>query len=399
MKLTPHEQKILKIIEQHPKIIDSPEERNLIAKQNGLTEKTLRNRIAEFRKRGFIDLDKKNTKSEQDSLITDNDEINVKEIWNILKHKKKLVVKFALISTTIGLTYSLIATIYFESNISLYPAGELSQSGGILGDFQGLAKSFGMGGLSSAPTYNIPDIIRSRRLKKDIVLKDWKSQKYPKGSNLITYWEIDKIKMFSPMKIIRSILPSGSQNLNKLDLYTYESILKLDDLISVKEEISGLITVRVQMEDPILASNIANYIAEYVKNFISIEQKREANRNIIFVQKQMEEAKLKTENSEDKLTKFRKNNPLRLDTPTTEMIRERLESRVEENRTVYITIRQQLEIAKIDEAKEKLLINILDLAEPAVKKSRPKRTLIVVLSFFAGCMLSVPFALFSDRKD
>ena len=399
MKLTPHEEKILKIIEQHPKIIDSPEERSLIAKQNGLTEKTLRNRIAEFRKRGFIDLDKKNIKSEQDSLITDNDEINVKEIWNILKYKKKLVVKFALISTTIGLTYSLIATIYFESNISLYPAGELSQSGGILGDFQGLAKSFGMGGLSSAPTYNIPDIIRSRRLKKDIVLKDWKSQKYPKGSNLITYWGIDKIKMFSPMKIIRSILPSGSQNLNKLDLYTYESILKLDDLISVKEEISGLITVRVQMEDPILASNIANYIAEYVKNFISIEQKREANRNIIFVQKQMEEAKLKTENSEDKLTKFRKNNPLRLDTPTTEMIRERLESRVEENRTVYITIRQQLEIAKIDEAKEKLLINILDLAEPAVKKSRPKRTLIVILSFFTGCMLSIPFALFSDRKN
>ena len=306
--------------------------------------------------------------------------------------------KFAILSTTIGLIYSLIATIYFESNISLYPAGELSQSGGILGDFQGLAKSFGMGGLSSAPTYNIPDIIKSRRLKKDIVLKNWESQKYPQGSNLITFWEIDKMKMFSPMKIIRSILPSGSQNLNKLDLHTYESILKLDDLISVKEEISGLITVRVQMEDPILASNIANYIAEYVKSFISLEQKREANRNIIFVQKQMEEAKLKTENSEDKLTKFRKNNPLRLDTPTTEMIRERLESRVEENRTVYITIRQQLEIAKIDEAKEKLLINILDLAEPAVKKSRPKRTLIVLLSFFAGCLISIPFALFYNRK-
>ena len=64
------------------------------------------------------------------------------------------------------------------------------------------------------------------------------------------------------------------------------------------------------------------------------------------------------------------------------MIRKRLESRVEENRTVYITIRQQLEITKIDEAKEKLLINILDLAEPAVKNSK-KRTLIVILSFFA----------------
>ena len=50
------------------------------------------------------------------------------------------------------------------------------------------------------------------------------------------------------------------------------------------------------------------------------------------------------------------------------MIRERLESAVEENRAVYITLRQQFEIAKIDEAKEKLLINILDTAEPAKKK-------------------------------
>lgn len=399
MKLTPHEEKILQIIKRYPAIINDPEKRSNIAKQNGLSEKTLRNRIAEFRKRGFLNFNKSHSKPTKKSLITDNDEINVKEIWNILTIKKKLVAKFAIITMLVGMTYSLMATIYFESNISLYPAGELSQSGGILGDFQGLAKSFGMGGLSSAPTYNIPDIIKSRRLKKDIVLRDWESQKYPAGSNLITYWDIDKAKIFTPMKIIRSILPSGGQKSSKLDLHTYESILKLNDLISVKEEISGLITVRVQMEDPILASNIANYIADYVRNFISFEQKREANRNILFVQKQMEEAKLRTERSEDKLTKFRKNNPLRLDTPTTEMIRERLESRVEENRTVYITIRQQLEIAKIDEAKEKLLINILDLAEPAVKKSRPKRTLIVLLSFFAGCIISVPFALFSDRKN
>ena len=66
------------------------------------------------------------------------------------------------------------------------------------------------------------------------------------------------------------------------------------------------------------------------------------------------------------------------------MMRERLQSGVEENRAVYITLRQQFEIAKIDEAKERLLINILDTAEPAVKKAKPKRTLIVILSFLFG---------------
>jgi uncharacterized protein involved in exopolysaccharide biosynthesis len=280
----------------------------------------------------------------------------------------------------------------------LYPAGELSQTSGVLGDFQGLAKSFGLGGLASAPTYNIPDIIKSRRLKKNIVLRKWKTQEFPDGSNLIKYWGLDDPAFFSPMKFVRKLLPSGGFSSSKLDKETYEAILELDGLISVKEEISGMISVTVLMEDPNLASDIANYIAEYVKSFISIEQKREAARNKVFVEKQMEDAKLQLEISEDSLTEFRKNHPLRLDTPSIEMMRERLQSSVEENRAVYITLRQQFEIAKIDEAKERLLINILDTAEPAVKKAKPKRTLIVILSFLFGIFLAVPYTLYLDRR-
>tara|TARA_B100001250_G_scaffold130583_1_gene111303 strand:+ start:2856 stop:4058 length:1203 start_codon:yes stop_codon:yes gene_type:complete len=398
MKLTPHEEKILNIIKASPEIIDSPDKRATVAKKHGLTEKTLRNRIAELKKRGLVKVQKGEIKEDKKPLITDNDEININVIGEILLKKRKFVSKFALLCTLAGLTYSLIATIYFESKISLYPAGELSQTGGVLGDFQGLAKSFGLGGLASAPTYNIPDIIKSRRLKKDIVLKEWKTKEYPEGSNLIEYWELDEPSFFSPMKLIRKFLPSGGFKSAKLDKETYEAILELDELISVKEEISGLISVTVLMEDPRLASDIANYIAEYVKSFISLEQKRETSRNKTFVEKQMEEAKSQTENSEDSLTDFRKDHPLRLDTPSIEMMRERLESTVEENRAVYITLRQQFEIAKIDEAKERLLINVLDTAEPAVKKAKPKRTLIVLLSLFGGFILAIPFSIYLDRR-
>ena len=183
MKLTPHEQKILNIIEENPQIIDSPGKRATVAKRYGLTEKTLRNRIAELKKRGLVNIEKGKIQKDKKPLITDNDEININVISEILFKKRKFVSKFAIICTLIGLTYSLLATIYFESRISLYPAGELSQTGGVLGDFQGLAKSFGLGGLASAPTYNIPDIINSRRLKKDIVLKKWKTRLYPNKKN------------------------------------------------------------------------------------------------------------------------------------------------------------------------------------------------------------------------
>ena len=398
MKLTPHEQKILKIINDNPKVVDNPNIRSKIAKKYQLTEKTLRNRIAELRKRGLLEKKSNAQSDENKPLITENDEINLNAVWDIIRKNKKFLFKFSSCTTLIGLAYSLLATIYFASRISLYPAGELIRGAGSLGDFQGLAKSFGLGALGSAPTYNIPDIINSRKLKKDIVLKKWENKKHPDGSNLIAFWGLDKPSFFSPLSTIRKILPSGNISVNKSDKELDEAILQLDELIGVKEEISGLISVTVLMQDPQLASDIANYIAEYVKNFISVEQKREATRNRAFIEKQMEEAKSQNEKSEDLLTEFRKRNPLRLDTPSIEMIRERLESAVEENRAVYITLRQQFEIAKIDEAKEKLLINILDTAEPAVKKAKPKRTLIVALSFFAGLLFAIPFAIYFDRR-
>ena len=197
MKLTPHEEKILRIIKNNPKVVNQPAVRESVAKKYGLTEKTLRNRIAELRKRGLLSKKSERNPIEKKPLITENDEINLNAVWDIVRNNKKFLFKFSFCTTCLGLAYSLLATIYFASRISLYPAGELIQGGGSLGDFQGLAKSFGLGALGSAPTYNIPDIINSRKLKKDIVLKNWKTTKYPDSSNLVAFWDLDKPSFFS----------------------------------------------------------------------------------------------------------------------------------------------------------------------------------------------------------
>ena len=54
MELTSHEQKILDIVNNHPEILEKPEKRTQIAELYGLSEKTLRNRIAELKKYGLI---------------------------------------------------------------------------------------------------------------------------------------------------------------------------------------------------------------------------------------------------------------------------------------------------------------------------------------------------------
>ena len=337
----------------------------------------------------------KNTKIKQ-QIINDNDEIDFVAFWHILIQAKATIIKITASFTTLGLLYVLFATPYYQSTISLYPAGEINNTSSLFGgNLQGIAQSFGVGigGLGQAPTYNIPDIIDSRRLKKNIVLKSWTNNLYPDGSDLIKYWGIDKQKWYWPDKWLSNVWPSSGFVSDNYYKYLYIATKYLGNLIIVNEQPSGLITVSVLMEDPILAADIANYISEYVINFISLEQHREAEKNRKFIYDQQIYAKEELSYTEEVLTTFRKQHPIALDTPDLQLERGRLMRDIETNQAVYITMRQQYEIAKIEEAKENLLINILDIAEPAVKQSKPKGKVIIMLSIIVGGLFGIAIIL------
>ena len=121
-------------------------------------------------------------------IINERDEINLVALWYILIQRKWIIFKITGYFTAIGIIYSLLATPYYQSTISMYPAGEIADNNSLFGgNLQGIAESFGIGGVGSTPTYTLPDIINSRRLKKAIVLKLWSNSLYPNGSNLIKY--------------------------------------------------------------------------------------------------------------------------------------------------------------------------------------------------------------------
>ena len=54
INLSPHEKKILSLVDKYPSIIDDPLERKRIAELNGMSEKTLRNRLADLKRYGII---------------------------------------------------------------------------------------------------------------------------------------------------------------------------------------------------------------------------------------------------------------------------------------------------------------------------------------------------------
>jgi uncharacterized protein involved in exopolysaccharide biosynthesis len=388
MELTQHEQKILDIVNNHPEILDDPSQRESIARQYGLTEKTLRNRIAEFKKYGVINPD--------NQVMTTSGDIDLIQIIQLIWKKKNTIISFSGFFGVLAFIYILVKTPLYTSTITMYPAGDLSSSKAVMGtNLATLAESFGLAGMSAAPNYNIPDIVTSTRIKKKIVIEEWTSQIFSNHTNLISYWEIDQNK-FNPIQWLFSFLPNNNLPTSQKNKFMDKAILKLEDRINVSETGSGLITINVDMEEPQLAADIANYISQFVIDFVSKVQKSNAFKNRIFIEEQLNNASVILKNSERTLVTFKNSHPEQMDTAELKMKRMGLMRDIEENQTVYLTLRQQFEIARIDEQKEEILINILDEAHPAVEISKPRRLMTLFIAGFLGFALAIPVILYRD---
>ena len=290
--------------------------------------------------------------------------------------------KFFLSFFLFGLFYVFTSDTLYKSTITLYPAGELSDSSNILSQLSEYTETFGVS-MPTKSNYYIPDIIDSYSLKNEIVNKEWNSKKFPNKTNLIEYWEINDYSFLE--RVITYLKLNFNNNFFDKDLYDLnKAIKKLDKLISVNEAYSGLIEVEVLFEEPQLSADIANYISQYVINFVNKEQKTFARKTKTFTEERFKIAENELIDSEDELTNFRKEYPLINDTPELQLLRLRLARNVEVNQEVYITLRNQLEIAKIEESKERLFINILDKAYPSIKKEHPKIFLLLFIFSFLG---------------
>jgi uncharacterized protein involved in exopolysaccharide biosynthesis len=67
--------------------------------------------------------------------------------------------------------------------------------------------------------------------------------------------------------------------------------------------------------------------------------------------------------------------------------------------TLFEVLAKQFEIARIDEAKDATLIQVLDVAVQPERKSRPKRVLIVLVTVLVATLLSVFAAFYVDAWD
>jgi len=326
---------------------------------------------------------------EEKIQIIKDDIIDFRALVKVIWDGRKLILTVTGVITFIGLLYSLLATPYFKSTLTLYPA---SSDTGTLGQLQGIAATFGMSVGGSETDYNIPDVVKSRRVRKMILEQHWMTEKYNYPVDLITFWEINDTTSipFNPIVWMKNVLaaPKGSED--DIAIKWEEEVLKrLGDLISVSEDRkTELIRIDVLMEEPQLSADVANYIAVAANDYIQGEHSIEASRNRNFIEERLTIVKDELNESENTLKEFRQENRRIADSPELQLEQERLLRQVEIKQQVYITLQKQLELARIDEVKQTPVIHTLDIAEPAIRKDKPKRKMIVLLSLILGGIIS-----------
>ena len=322
--------------------------------------------------------------------------INSKDIVILFKKNRTFIKRCILSFLILSIIYSFFVTVYYESKITLYPAGELSDSSEIFSDFSDLIESLGINNLSPDNNFYIPDIIESTNLRKEIVNKKWVTKKFSNPVSLIDYWELADKSIIGKTILFFKNYFNAFEVKNTL-LLENDAIDKLDDLIEVDEQNSGLIEVKVLMEEPELAKDIVDFISNYVIEYVSNEQREFASKTREYLENRMYLAKEELYNSENKLSDFRTQYPLNLDTPNLQLKRLRLIRSVDVNQEVFITLRKQYELAKIEESKARLFINILDTGKENVYKEYPKRFIIILSFIFLGILLSIIYLILNQR--
>jgi len=280
----------------------------------------------------------------------DEDEINLLDLLIVLAKHKIMIVKVTFAAALLAVGISLLLTnIYTGTTKILPPQQSQSSASALLNQLGGLA---GMAGGSLGiknPNDLYVAMLKSRNVMEKIV------------------------KRFDLQKVYEQETLTGT-------------LKALEGSTVITSGKDGVITVEVDDKDPQLAANLANAFVEELDKLLQTYSLTDASQKRTFFDQQLRQAKDKLTDAELVLDK----------TPNTSL--EYLDAlrNLKYQEAVWEILAKQFEMAKLDEAKDFPLIQVLDKATPPEKKSKPKRSLIVILATLVAGFLAVIWAFIKE---
>jgi len=277
--------------------------------------------------------------------------------------KRSLLIGF-LAAVLVGLI-SIFLPNYFCSEVKILPID--SKASGGMGQLSAAAAAMGV----SVPTMdsgdaNFMDILKSRTVLEDVLMTRYQFQ--------IRSWRFGRTRncdqtLFDYLKC---------KNLDR-------AVQKMYGVISATKDLkSKIITLQVETRSPELSQLIAQKAIADLETFVGGKGRTKGGEKARFAEARLKESRDEMVQAEESLRRFLEmnRNYQTSSDPSVRLVGARLETELKLRQQLVLTLSVDREQSLLEEKNDIPIVNILDPANLPLDKSSPKRSIIVLVSFF-----------------
>ena len=352
---------------------------------------------------------------------TDNvQEIDLVELAKRLWGERKFLFKCCGIAIVVGLVVAFSIPKEYSTTVKLAP--ETSDPSKKMGNLGGLAAMAGINLNSSSGADAIspdlyPDVVQSIPFLLELFPVQVESEKGDYSSTLYAYMNEDQKRAWwsyvvqAPFKLgVVKDLFSKEEEKNSMELSSFHLTKEQSDVIEdLQERISAsvdkktlVITVSVQMQDPLISANITQIVLEKLQGYITNYRTQKVKQDLEFTEKVFREARESYYKAQRAYAAFEDANK-NIISASYRTEQERLKNEMTLTFNVYNTLAQKLEQDKLRVQEQTPVYTIIQPATVPLKASSPKKPLILIgfvfLAIFGGIGYLFIKDLFNPKEE
>jgi len=320
--------------------------------------------------------------------IYEEDTISLSDIFITMAENIKVIVLTTFISVFLAFTH--VQFIQTPKYVSWATVLLPSSGGGNLGGLAGLASQFGVNvptGTSadlSSPSL-FPELLRSRTFAEKILDKKFYTKEFGKELSLLAILTHGD----GPPEFGKDTLVT--QALGPLGL-----ILEFD-----QDPTSTFSIIKVTTSEPVFAKELCEVVLAELESLNRYFKSQTVNEKTAFINQRIASVEGDLLSSEQSLKEFNERNR-QISSPALLLDQGRLARNVEIQKGIYLTLKQQFELAKIEEVQEASIVQILDKPQVPLGPSNIKLKSSVLLAGGLGVVFGILFGFirsYLDNKD
>ena len=340
--------------------------------------------------------------------------IDIGKILKVIKINKWTILIVTIFSAALGIFIAINIPNEYASQVQILPELESKDAAGGLSKFKSLAGLAGvdlggMGGTDAVRPDLYPNILQSTPFLMNVMNMKVYASKYKKTMIMSKFMEENENQELSTRIFGKSDDKEKDMpiiNPQTIPLETIRLDKKQDDLIkdlqkrvgTTLDKKTGVISISAKMQDPVIAATIVRYAQDYLTNYVVNYRTEKTLKDIKFLGERLNEAKRRYDNALYSYSSYQdRNKGLFLNIAKDQG--KKLQYEVDLSYNLYSELANQLEEAKIKVHRETPIFKVLEPAQIPVKKSEPKRSVMVIGFAFLGLILSIFYVLVRNYKS